>query len=75
MNKVKLELSPYNATAILKFCREYINDDVKDDYRFKAICDAVNEFEKEIYKMSLDQLDDAIQENEVNKIIGKWQTN
>jgi hypothetical protein len=71
--KVKLELTPYNALAIIKFCREFINEDNKDDYRFKAIHEAVDEYEKEIYKnVSIEQLDDAIAENKVNHLIGKW---
>jgi NH3-dependent NAD+ synthetase len=72
-NKVKLELTPYNAMAILKFCREFINDETKCDYRYKAIQDAVDEYEQQIYdKVSEEQLDDAIAENEVNHLIGKW---
>jgi hypothetical protein len=27
--KVKIELSPYNALEILKFCREFINDETE----------------------------------------------
>lgn len=70
---VTIELTPYNALGILKFCREFINDDNKDDYRFKAIHDAVAEFEEQIYKnVSINQLEDAIAENEVNYLIGKW---
>ena len=70
---VTIELTPYDALAILKFCREFINDDTKGDYRFKAIEDAVNEYEKQIYKkVSSEQLDDAIAENQVNRLIGKW---
>ena len=70
---VTIELTPYDALAILKFFREFINDDTKGDYRFKAIEDAVNEYEKQIYKnVSSEQLDDAIAENQVNRLIGKW---
>lgn len=71
--KVTIELTPYDALAILKFCREFVNDDTKGDRRFKAIQDAVDEYENEIYKkLSIEQLDDAIAENEVNFLIGKW---
>ena len=70
---IKIELTPYDALAILKFCREFVNDGTKNDYRFKAIQDAIDEYEKEIYKkLSNEQLDDAIFENEVNRLIGKF---
>lgn len=72
---VLIELAPYDALAILAFCREYINDETKDDYRFKAIQDAVYNYEQQIYlKVGNDQLDDAIAENETNRLIGKWPT-
>lgn len=75
MRKVLIELSPYNALAILAFCREYINDETEGDYRVKAIQDAVKEYENEIYKkVGMPQLDDAIAENQVNKVIGKCPT-
>ena len=71
--KVIIELEPYNSIAILSFLREYINDESEGDYRFKAIQDAVDEYEQQIYKnVSEKQLEDAIAENEVNKLIGKW---
>jgi len=71
--KVIIELEPYNSIAILSFLREYINDETEGDYRFKAIQDAVDEYEQQIYKnVSEKQLEDAIAENEVNKLIGKW---
>lgn len=75
IEKVKIELTPYNSLAILKFCREFINDENKDDYIFQPIHEAVNEFEQQVYKkMSPTQLDQAIHENSVNKLIGKFPT-
>ena len=72
---VNIELSPYNALAILCFCHEFLEDQAKDDYRFKAIFDAVHEYEQQIYKKVTEkQLQDAIAENEVNRLIGKWPT-
>lgn len=74
-NKVKIELTTYNSLAILKFCREYINDSTQGDIKFQSINDAIDEYEKQIYdNISRDQLDDALQENQVNKLIGKWPT-
>lgn len=68
-NKVKIELRPYTALAILKFCREFINDDNKDDSRFTAIHESVKEYEDEIYKrVTPAQLEDAILENRVNDV-------
>jgi hypothetical protein len=73
--KVLIELNPYTALAILSFCREYINDETKGDYRFKAINEAVDEYEAEVCcKISSDQIRDAVAENEVNRLIGKWPT-
>ena len=75
MEKVKITLTPYTALAILSFCREYVNDEVKGDLKFKAIYDSVAEYESEVYKkLSLDQLEDASVENSVNKLTGKWPT-
>ena len=48
--KVIIELEPYNSIAILSFLREFINDETEGDYRFKAIHDAVDEYEQQIYK-------------------------
>ena len=70
--KVKIELTPYNAMSILAFLREWVNDDVKGDYEFKAICEAVDQYEKEVAsKMTDEQFDDMHRENVVNQLIGK----
>lgn len=66
-----IKLRPHDALVILSFLREFINDDVKYDPQFTAIRGAVDAYEKEVYKMSHAQLDDAIAEVEVNKLIGK----
>lgn len=67
--KVKLELRPYDALGILRFCREFINDDNKNDKRFTAIHESVKSFEDEIYKkINTDQLEDAILECKVNDL-------
>ncbi|MES2287666.1 MAG: hypothetical protein V4547_18365 [Bacteroidota bacterium] len=70
--KVKLELNPYTALAMLAFVREYINDDTKYDDRFKAIQDAAEEYELELAKkITNEQMADASMENKVNFLIGK----
>lgn len=69
--KIKIELSPYNAAAIYGFMREFINEENADEYRFKAIHEAVDEFEKELNKITSDQLEDLIAENQINQLIGK----
>jgi hypothetical protein len=72
MTPVKIELTPYNAISILAFLREYINDDVKHEPQFKAISEAVDEYEKSIYRnMNMCQIVDAAAENQVNQLIGK----
>lgn len=71
-DKVKLELRPYTALAILCFCKEYINDDNKNDPTFASIHESVNEYEQEINKkVSIQQLEDAKLENQVNQITGR----
>ncbi len=70
--KVTLELKPYNAMTILRFLREFVNEDLTDDYQFTAIREAVDEYEKQIYKkISIPMLDEVEVENEVNQLIGK----
>lgn len=69
---VKIEITPYNALTILSFCREFINDDNKDNYMFKAIHEAVQQFENQVYEKIDDTMfEDAMQENQVNQLIGK----
>ena len=70
--KLKIELSPYNAFSILAFCREYFNDSNKDRPEFKAIHEALSEFENELNdKATQDEMNDALAENQVNQLIGK----
>ena len=70
--KVKLELRPYDALAMLCFVKEFINEKNKNDNRFAAIHETVDNYEKEIYKkLSSQQLEDAILENRVNDIAGR----
>jgi hypothetical protein len=72
---VKIELSPYNALTLLSFMREFVNESNTDDYRLNAIHEAVNQYEKSMTKnITLDQIDDAKVENQVNQLIGKSPT-
>jgi len=72
MSKVKLELTPYTAIAMLAFVREWVNEDTKNDPLYKPIQDACDEYEKEIVeKMTPTQLEDATMQNEVDKLTGK----
>ena len=48
--KVKIELRPYDALSILKFLREYINDENRNITQLAAIHETVDAYEKEIYK-------------------------
>lgn len=73
--KLKIELEPYTALALISFLREFVNEENADDFRFKAIHDAVAEYEKQVYdRITPDQLQDAMHENEVNRLTGKWPT-
>ena len=70
--KVPLEMKPYNAVSILAFCREFINEDLEDDYKFQSIKEAVNELEEQLAINLTDaQWDEINAENAVNQMIGK----
>lgn len=70
--KVPIEMKPYNAISILSFCREFINDDLCDEYRFKAIKEAVEELESQLGRNLTDEQWEEIRaENKVNQLIGK----
>lgn len=71
MNKVLIEISPYNAITILSFLREFI-DEACDDYNLQAIKQAVDELEIQLAKRLTDEHFEAIKvENELNQLIGK----
>lgn len=66
--KVPIELTPYNALAILSFLREF----EYDEPHLKALGEAVQEFENSMCRgISVDQIEDAKAENQVNQLIGK----
>ena len=70
--KVPIELNPYNAISILAFCREFVNDDLADDYKFKAIREAVDELELQLTRNLTDENWEEIHtENKINQLIGK----
>jgi len=73
MKKHKIELSPYTCLSLLKFLREFINDDKtnKKCLEFQAIHESVTEFENEVYKMTESMVDEGIHESRVNDLIGK----
>lgn len=69
---VTIKLKPYTTLAILKFLREYINDDTKGDARFAAINEAVDEYENQVYSnINDEQIEQGIFESRVNDLIGK----
>ncbi len=68
---VKLEITPYNALAILSFLREFIDKDCKD-YKLQAITEAVKEYEDQVYKkVTPDHLTSCEIENQVNQALGR----
>lgn len=72
MEKVKLELNPYNAITVLSFMREFVNEDNQDEYKFRAIHEAVQEYEEEIArKLTNEHWDEIHATNEINQLIGK----
>jgi hypothetical protein len=73
--KIKIELSPYNALEILKFCREFINDENKGVPGLKGIHEAIGEYERQVYvNISEEQLEDAINTNNLLKPFGVQET-
>lgn len=73
---IKIELTPYAALSILSFLREYINEDTQHRMEFQAINECVLEYEKEVFKKTdLDHLEDALVENNINKMLGKAPSN
>ncbi|GGG97622.1 hypothetical protein [Pedobacter zeae] len=76
MEKVKIELSPYDALSILSFCREYVNDELADEPIFIALKKSVKAFEEELTKnLTEDQYEDAKAENQVNRLMGTCPNN
>jgi hypothetical protein len=72
MAKVRLELEPYNAISILAFMREWVNDDLDDEYQFKAIREAVNELEVQLgINLSDEHWEEIDAVNQINQMIGK----
>lgn len=70
--KVLIKMRPYNAIAVLSFCREFITDDTCDEYRFQAIKEAVDELEQQISRhLNDEQWEEIKAENQVNQLIGK----
>lgn len=76
MAKVKIELEPYNAVAILSFLREFVNEEsCSGEYQFQAIFEAVYEYEQELAKRLTEKDWDEIRAtNNVNQLIGKSPT-
>ena len=71
-SKVSIKMKPYNAVTILSFCREFINDDLCDEYRFQAIKEAVKELEMQLVRSLTDKhWEEITVENQVNQLIGK----
>ena len=71
-NKIRIEITPYNAISILSFCREFINEDTPNKYHFQAIKEAVDELELQLGRILTDEHFEEIRaENELNKLIGK----
>lgn len=71
-DKVNIQLTPHNAICILSFLCEFFTDENKDVPEFAAIHEALHEYETQIVNnINHEQIDDAIAEAEVNKLLGK----
>lgn len=69
MEKVKIELSPHDAVAIASFLDEFKED--LSQSLFSSLSAAVKNYSDQVYKMSDEQLSDAIAETRMNQLIGK----
>ena len=71
-NKITIELRPYDALAIYCFMSEFVNDDNKHLSEMAAIHESLDNYKVELFKkISSDQLDDAVLENQINFITGR----
>lgn len=74
--KISIELTPFQALAILAFMREFVNDENKEVAELAAIHEAVEAYEQEIYnKVTYEMMEDVEAENEVNFLLGKQPQN
>lgn len=71
-SKVVVRMTPYNAISVLAFCREFVNEDLENDYKFQALREAVQELEDQLNRNLTDEHWEEIDhETEVNDLIGK----
>jgi len=71
-DKITIKLTPHNAICILSFLCEFFTDENKDVPEFAAIHEALHEYETQIVNnINHEQIDDAIAEAEVNKLLGR----
>lgn len=71
-SKIKIELSPFNALEILSFLKEFINESTDNKPEYEAITKAVDEYKNQIIaNASLDQIEDAFAEREVNILLNR----
>lgn len=70
--KLNIELSTYDAVSILSFCQEWFNSDNRHVMKYRAMHEALDRLEFEIYsKVTMEQAQECCHENQVNQLIGK----
>lgn len=70
MDKVPIELSPYDALQILTFLEE-LKPDMKHRH-FDSLKESIQNYSDEVYtKIRIDQVDDAKAERAVNQLLNK----
>lgn len=71
-DKITIKLTPHNAICILSFLCGFFTDENKDVPEFAAIHEALEEYASQVVNnITHEQIDDAIAEAEVNKLLGK----
>ncbi len=72
MAKLNISLDPHNAICLLAFMQHFINEDLPDDYKYRGVREALQQYEQEIgTNITKEQLIEVEAVNEVNKLIGK----
>ena len=75
-NKIKIQLKPYDAMAILSFLREFLNEDNINEPELQAMHEAVLNYENEILNNTTEKhLQEVEIENIKNRAFGRCPDN
>lgn len=70
--EIVIKIDAYQAITIISFLREFVNDDIPNDYKLQHIKECVDEFEQKCACQFMDEHFDYIHEMaEIDSMIGK----